>query len=68
MIEIEIGVDVLNHKQIALGHGNIFKYIPTWLIKGEVEKAIKKEMTKAFNDNLKNELLKREVIAEVSVK
>ena len=67
MIEIKIQVDVENHKEIAQNQNAIFNLVPTFLLSGEVEEEIKKQLKKALNENLKNELFKRGVEAKVSV-
>jgi predicted lipid carrier protein YhbT len=67
MIEIKIQVDVENHKEIAASQGAVFKLVPKFLLTSKVEEEIKKQLKKALNENLKNELSQRGVDAEVSV-
>lgn len=67
MIEIKIQVDVENHKEIAASQGAIFKLVPKFLLSGKVEDEIRKQLKKALNENLKNELSHRGVEAEVSI-
>ncbi|MBC8059775.1 MAG: hypothetical protein H7Y18_03830, partial [Clostridiaceae bacterium] len=56
-----------NHKEIAKGQGSLFKFVPSFVLNGKVEEEIKKQLKKALNVSLKDELSQSGVEADVSV-
>lgn len=67
LIEIKIQVQIENHKEIAKGQGSLFKFVPSFVLNGKVEEEIKKQLKKALNVSLKDELSQSGVEADVSV-